>query len=219
MNNVEIIANWFQIAEAIAVVATLLFIAVQIRETRRIAAADSYQGLFQSVNQFYNTLSTTHGLAQLYIKGRKHPASLAEEERSRFFYACVQWFCFYENLYLQYSHGLLPKQYFDAWCEAFTHDLRDPGFVAYWKQERLDYAKEFRMYVDRTLKKHGITELTISDNEEKLFAAIDLHYDASPVTNNKNLSKAANSANEASTSTKAIVNKVQKQQRGLKRRQ
>jgi hypothetical protein len=169
------IANVFQIIEAVAVVATLLFIALQIRETRRIAAADSYQGLFQSVNQFYNTLSMNEGFASIYLEGRKNPAALNNEERARFFYACVQWFCFYENLYLQYSHGLLPKQYFDAWCGAFRHDLRDLGFVLYWKQERLDFAKEFRDYVDQIITSHGEPDVANLDPEQLLLPKLGMH--------------------------------------------
>ncbi|GAA0917934.1 hypothetical protein [Virgisporangium aurantiacum] len=151
MASLDVINSIAQMVGAVAVVATLPFIAVQSRVSRRIAECDSYHNLVSSVSQFYATLATVEGAADLYIRGRKEPASLEREERARFFYSCVQWFCFHENLYLQHSRGLLPRQYFAAWREAFRRDLGDPGFVAYWHHERLDYAIDFQRYVDGIL--------------------------------------------------------------------
>ena len=90
---------------------------------------------------------------------------LTEEQRLRFMYACVQLFCFYEDLFLQRSHGLLPKEYFNAWCKALEDDLRDPGFVSYWRQERLTYVSEFRRYIDDTIKKYENEGLISTDRQ------------------------------------------------------
>ena len=149
LNNLAEIA---QILAALAVIVTLIFIAVQVRETRRIASGGSYQTLLQNVNAFFNSLSTHEGLGRIYWNGRKDPSILDDDQQVRFFYLCVQWFCFFENLFLQYSHGLLPKEHFKAWCNALEEDLYDPGFLLYWQHEKFDYAEDFRNYVDHIIE-------------------------------------------------------------------
>lgn len=147
------VGNVFQIIEAIAVVATLAFIALQIRQARYEAAGNSYQAILQSANSFYSTLAMSEDFAHIYLTGRLDPSSLDDKQRARFFYGCVQWFCFYENMFLQYSHKLLPRQYFEAWRTALEEDLKDPGFRWYWHLEKSDFAPEFREYVDQIVEK------------------------------------------------------------------
>ena len=175
MTTLDEINSISQIVAAIAVVGTLPFIAIQTRISRRIAEGDSYQSIVSSVNQFFSTLAITEGAADLYIRGRKDPTTLTDEERTRFFYASVQWFCFHENLYLQQSRKLLPKEYFEAWSEAFRHDLRDPGFVGYWQQERLDFALGFQNYVDEIMRSQGNDPLLQREPEDLLLPQLGVH--------------------------------------------
>lgn len=86
LNNLAEIA---QILAALAVIVTLIFIAVQVRETRRIASGGSYQTLLQNVNAFFNSLSTHEGLGRIYWNGRKIHQYLMMISKSAFFiYVC-----------------------------------------------------------------------------------------------------------------------------------
>lgn len=145
------LSSIFQIFETVAVVASLIFIAFELRHTRRFSASSSYQALLESVNSFYASLITSEDLAYIYWQGRKDPMSLSNKQRPRFFYLCVQWFCFYENLYLQYAQGFLLRSHFDAWTAAFREDLREPGIAWYWQLEKQDFSEDFQDYVDQII--------------------------------------------------------------------
>lgn len=144
------LSNWAALAtivQTFTVVVSLIFIARQLSQSRRIAEATSYQSIVDSVNNFYSSLATDPKLAAIYRGGRKEPEKLAEHQQFQFFYMCVQWFVFFENLYLQYKRGLLPSQYWNAWHRALIDDLAEPGLMEHWKVEYMNYSQEFQEFV------------------------------------------------------------------------
>jgi hypothetical protein len=142
--------NWAAlgaIVQTVTVIVSLTFIARQLSESRRIAEAASYQSIVDSVSNFYGSLAADPRLAAIYRTGRIEPRKLTEHQQSQFFYMCVQWFVFFENLYLQQKRGLLPSQYWDAWHRALTDDLSEPGLVQHWKVEHMNYSREFQEFI------------------------------------------------------------------------
>ena len=172
MSVLEIIVAIFSILEAVAVIASLLFIGIQLRETRKATEGNAYQAWLDSVNNFYASLAQGEGLAYIYWKGRTNIAKLSEAELPRFFYLCVQWFSLMENLHVQYSQGMIPTEFFKPWQEALRVDLSDDGLQEYWKLERDQFTPIFRQFVDELVlssESHSNINAFLKLTEGKIF--------------------------------------------------
>jgi hypothetical protein len=142
------IANIAIVAGNVAIVITLAFLVMQLKDTRNTTAHANAYAQAQAMNAFHHLLFSHDGLASLYKKGRSEPSSLSPQEKDRFFYACVAFFSAHENLYIACQTKVMPPGYFDAWDRALREDLADPGFQEYWEQEGAYYDEPFRYYVD-----------------------------------------------------------------------
>lgn len=143
------IAAIFSIFEALAVVASLLFINVQLREARRVSSGNAYQSWLDSMNSFFSSLSASEDLGLIYWKGRAELTKLNKKEYSRFFYLCVQWFTLMENLHIQYQQKLIPDEFFHPWQNTIRADINNHrGLLQYWQLEGELYSPQFRSFVD-----------------------------------------------------------------------
>jgi len=156
----EQIAQVFGIVEAIAVVVSLIAIFMQVRQTRRLAESSAYQSLFDSYNQLMVAIAQDKELSVIFKKGRTTPDKLSKSDKARFFFLCVQWFDFHENLYIQYRNGVLPARLYDGWQQALKNNLPLPGFMSYWNEEKDEYTSSFREYIDSLLNEVGKTDST-----------------------------------------------------------
>lgn len=140
----QILSN---IGVLIALVVTLRQLSSSIREATSLAMQSNAHAL----NQFYVALATSQDLAAIYQRGREDPLKLTQEERARFFYACVAWFAHHEQSFGQVQSGLLPTEFFRGWELALREDLRDAGLQWYWNMERRFFDVPFRKLIDRLI--------------------------------------------------------------------
>lgn len=137
--------------QTVAVAAGLVFVNVQLRDSRRMAKGSAYQSWLDTILAFFMSLADNEGLSQLYWKGRKDITTLNEAEVSQFFYLCVTYFTLIENLYVQYDQGLIPKSVFLPWQYGFADGLKGSGFMEYWRLESDHYAPTFKRFVNQLL--------------------------------------------------------------------
>jgi len=162
------------IIQTVAVISGLIFVSVQLRDSRRIAKGAAYQGWLDTILQFFMALAQTEGLSELYWRGRRDIKALDDTEMSQFFYLCVTYFTLLENLYIQFDQGLIPKRVFLSWENSLIADMSSPGFVEYWRLEAGQYNSVFRAFVDRLLLEQ------VGKGEKNVSAFWPLVYGSSP---------------------------------------
>jgi hypothetical protein len=73
-----------EIIGAVAVVATLLYLAVQIKQANRQDLLGSFQHMHDTVNSFCRMISESEHLAGIVSRGRESYDDLSDEDRMRF---------------------------------------------------------------------------------------------------------------------------------------
>ncbi len=118
---------------AIATLATLLYLAIQIRQNTRSVRAASYHainGMLVSINQ---SIAENAEVARIEMIGGDDPTALSDEERRRFAYLLANRFRLFDSLYYQFRLGLLEERMWKAYRRVITQYLSQPGVAVWWR--------------------------------------------------------------------------------------
>ena len=137
---------------AIAVVASLLYLAVQIRASTRASAVESKLQTTRLLTDVLDSVITAPQLNDLYQRGLADLESLSKEEYFQFSNMALKMFWFFSAAHFQYRMGTLDDS---GWCEvtaAMHYWLRGPGTRAWWvKFGRASFGSEFQTLIDRKI--------------------------------------------------------------------
>ncbi len=153
----EMLGNYGEFLGAIAVVATLAYLAVQVRQSKaatevnttalHTSSTHALEGIyFQSIANF----SSTSENANLIDRGNKDYASLSEEEKFHFGLMHYNHCAVIEIIYFQYKRGLVNLETAQRAMQAIQFYRRQSGFDAFWNSMIKHFLQpEFVAAVDR----------------------------------------------------------------------
>ena len=125
----QLLGNYGEFVGAIAVVATLFYLALQVRhsreateantrameESRRLAMAQTYQARASTSFSAFNLAAETGGMAPILAKYRETGyGSLSPEDRVRFDQYARANAIWFDNLFYQYEQGYLDQSFYES---------------------------------------------------------------------------------------------------------
>ena len=99
-----------EIVGALAVVATLIYLAKQIRIQNRANEAASFDGLMDGFNQLNSMLATDKGLYRIFMTGLNRPETLDDDEAGQFTALLRMYMNGNHKLFEAYKRGAVPEQ-------------------------------------------------------------------------------------------------------------
>ena len=137
-----------QIVSALAILASLIFLTVQIRgNTRELRSQSYFNGLTHGQRPF-ELLIQDPTLVRTVSVGYASPEKLDSDERERFRLHTFMLFNAWEYFFYQHRDGSIPAQLFlgtDAHMRMMV--TTKPGLTAFWEEYRHAYEEPFRSYV------------------------------------------------------------------------
>jgi len=149
--NLEAVGNIGEAVGAAAVVVSLVYLIIQIRQNTRSIRSATYQSIVESAAACNRTLSESKALARVMRLGSEDPAQLDADEQVQYSFLCMQFFDIFENLYLQFTHGELDDDYWRPREAAFLGLFDGTGFALCWSQYGGNYSGSFRTHVEQRL--------------------------------------------------------------------
>jgi hypothetical protein len=147
----EDLGNIGEFVAAIAVVVSLLYLAIQIRQNTRSVRTSTYQAVLDSSHRLNEHIAEPR-TERLYRLGRKDTSQLKEDELAQFKALVGSIAGFYEGLFLQHQHGAIDDDFFENRFSAFHHIICQPGVRAVWEERGRNYfARSFVERVDELL--------------------------------------------------------------------
>lgn len=148
--NWEMIAAIAQVTAAVAVVASLIYLAVQIRnqskESRRTAA-----GVFMfHWTDFRKSLSDSADLAAIHLRGLTSFDALNPVEKLRFGSALGRIFVLSE-IYLFYLEGALDPELWKSFERTTADLIAYPGAQAWWATRKHWHTPKFQTLIDQII--------------------------------------------------------------------
>lgn len=132
----------------IAVVASLVYLAVQIRQNTRTVRATTLHHNTDLWSSLFLRLAEPE-LAKAYVAGMAANPEIRPLHYSQFFFVCRAMFLAFENQYYQRRQGMLDPEAYDAYQRSIsTQFLAFRGFRVWWHQSRYVFSPAFIDHVD-----------------------------------------------------------------------
>jgi hypothetical protein len=158
-----------EIAGAIGVIVTLIYLAIQLRQNTRASHATAVQNSMENSARFSELISTDRDLGRTFWLGLSNPEELNAEEMRRFV-SILNVFMRRESVaYYLYQEGTMPKELWAARVASLTGALNQPGLKVYLESAAESLPSEFRAFVEQIAAK----ESSMKEETKKLLTQRD----------------------------------------------
>ena len=145
--NWEAISAVSQLVGSIAVVVSVLYLAVQLRSSTRVARVAAMDAAAAALRDVTKPLMENAELARLWRTGLENLEALSPEDQARFFHAAHQFLKALETIHYHYVYGLLDPQLWAGWRELLHHYVASPGISFYISRRSAVFSERFRKFI------------------------------------------------------------------------
>ena len=142
--NLDSLSTWIDIIGAIGVVASLIYLAIQIRHNTRAMMAQSAREAVAAMRDFNQAMINDPEISRIFRVGAENLTNLTEAERGRFGHILFNFFKTAEELHYQYLKGTLDPEIWESWKGIVSLYATSPGFTEYWKMREMFFTTAFR---------------------------------------------------------------------------
>ena len=133
---------------AIATLATLVYLALQIRQNTREAQAVSRNSVSQSFIDLLTHVSSDSEITKLVRRGFIDPNSLDDDDTMRFDCIIAALFQNFEAAFAQWRRGVLTDDDWVKWVVLIKQYMAQPGVQEYWSRSVEAFNPAFQHYVE-----------------------------------------------------------------------
>jgi hypothetical protein len=145
--NWDAISAVSQLIGSVAVVFSVLYLALQVHRSTRVAKVAAQDAAASAVRDVTKLFMENAELGRVWRQGLENLDGLSADDQARFFHATHQFLKALETIHFHYIHGLMDQQLWEGWCELLRHYLATPGIGYYWKLRPEMFSKRFREFV------------------------------------------------------------------------
>lgn len=138
-----------ELVAAIATVATLIYLALQIRHNTQATRAGSFHAISDSMNHVNVAVAQNPSLARIWVAGSVDRSALTEEERHQYDLVLLSYFHVFETMHYQARVGAGEKNLLVAEERSLAALLSTPGVREWWAENPYAFGPEFRSYLER----------------------------------------------------------------------
>jgi len=151
----ENLGNLGEFIAAVAVVVSLIYLALQIRQNTRSVRDSAFQGVVHTVAELTMRLGTNPQSIAILRRGVQSPDDLSKDEWSQFSILLHGIFNNYQNYYWMRERGLLDDSVWTPTVNNLRLQMKLPGFQTWWKRYPLELSTSFTEYVEREILGDG----------------------------------------------------------------
>jgi hypothetical protein len=146
--NWDAISAISQLIGSIAVVLSVLYLAVQVHQSTRVARVAMQDAAATALREVTKPFMENPELERIWRLGLEDISPLSVEERARFFHAAYQFLKAFETIHSHYVYGLMDRQLWDGWHGLLRHYIAAPGIAYYWKLRPELFSERFRKFAN-----------------------------------------------------------------------
>jgi hypothetical protein len=165
--NWEAISAIAQMIGSVAVVLSVLYLAVQVHGSTRVAKLAAQDAAATSLREVTRPFAENADLARIWRIGLEDLQGLSPEEQTRFFHSTYQFLKAFETIHFHYVHGVMDEQIWQGWCGLLRHYVASPGMEHYWKLRHDLFSERFQRFIDtleRPAERRTVGDLLAKEN-------------------------------------------------------
>lgn len=137
-----------QTVAALAIVGSLIFVAIELRNSNRESRYRAAEEAHQKYQALQLEVASNGDLARVWVSGIQEIASLSQIDRTRFLLAAHNVFKNWERVHLVYVEGHLPREIYEA-ADLMAGDLLGyQGLRSAWSARQKYFNRAFRTLVN-----------------------------------------------------------------------
>jgi len=145
--NWEEVSAISQLIGSIAVVFSVLYLAIQVHQSTRIAKLAAQDAAATSLRNVTRPFAENADLARIWRLGLEDLNALSAEDQARFFHSTYQFLKAYETIHFHHVYGLMDEQIWQGWCGLLKHYIASPGIDHYWQLRHDLFSQRFQDFV------------------------------------------------------------------------
>ena len=144
-----LISTLAQVVSALAVIASLVYLAVQVRQNTKAIRNATHHTLTVTRLDYIAMVVQNPDLSRILQAGMQDLARLGEEERHRFTLIMYYLFSAGENFYYQYRQGALDAEQWERWCNTLRYYFTQPGIRTWFATNPIRFAASFTNFLEQ----------------------------------------------------------------------
>ena len=140
-----------EIVGSVAVIVTVAYLAVQIRQSGRAAKSASTNQSRAAVTDVLSGITGDSEAVKVYTTGMIDPDSLEKHERVRFDLTIFQMQRVIETIFYEYRAGLVTEELWQGQWRGVLSLLKTKGGRQSWKRQKYFVSRTFMEWVDEQL--------------------------------------------------------------------
>ena len=154
MIDLQSLANLGEVIGAAAVVASLLYLALQVRQTSRAQRTENYARALERVSAFQAVLSQDSDLARIFAKGVWDTSKLTSLEKIRFTWSLYEAFGSFEFMFHTYQTDEISEEVWRRWSQTVAWWLIFPGVQQWWTNRPVNFTESFTLFVESLIREN-----------------------------------------------------------------
>ena len=143
------LGNLGEFVSAVAVVVSVLYLAIQIRQNTRSLRAQAHQSITTHIAELNRTIVEYDEVAEILERGLEDPTVLTPAEARRFNAYNSARFRHYDNIYYQYRVGVLEESQWVGFSRMLRFHFMQAGLRRWWNDSTAFYSPEFVAYCEK----------------------------------------------------------------------
>ena len=135
----------------VVVIASLIFVGLQVRQNSEEVRSSSYHGVTDSFNSWNLALSQNTELSKVWLKGQSSFDELTEDELVKFEFLLRAVFRIWDTVYYQSRHGTGDHTLWECERKNVEFLLSSPGGRAWWTAHHYGFSAGFSEYVESNI--------------------------------------------------------------------
>lgn len=136
-----------ELAGALAVVFTLFYLAVQIRQNTSAVKASTHHAISDSFNVVNKLLASDPNIARIFRLGNTGLSALSEDEQVAYSFILTMFMRVSETLYYQHKQGFTEQQTFLTEDNTLKWAFSNLGFREWWQTNPISFSPDFQQYI------------------------------------------------------------------------
>ena len=145
------IASLAEVIGAIAVVISLLYVGVQVRDTTRAVRSAAVNDANTAIQSWYQMMASDPQLLKTYLDGILSQEPLSRDEEFRYMMITQAVMYAFQNTFLLGQEGSLDAGLMSSLNTGIQAVRHTPGFRRYWAERRGYFFPEFVAFVEELL--------------------------------------------------------------------
>ena len=160
-----------EIMGAGAVIATLIYLARQIRDSARAARSAAVTDATNAIQALYQELGSSSKTSEFFLRGMTDYDSMSELEQFQWLMMLHTWFIAFQRSFFLSQEGTLDVGLRDSIGTAIVAVNHLPGLQWYWEQRKSFFQPEFVDWVEIQFGRKPLTDMHPYDRRASSSAA------------------------------------------------